>query len=997
MRRPIPISILFALFGFFLLTSVRAQNVPDNVTGTAANTALDSSANYSSGLPGTSNDVIFTSGTVYVGSFTLNSSPISIGTLNDLNTAALTINASQAITLNGGTDAAAAPGTLYNYSNPFNATSSSDLIYVAPAGSLTIGGAGGIVLNSNGNFDVAATTTGGGTGAGTKNPGLLTINSVISDALSTTFGLTKTGEGTLTLTAANTYTGSTTVAQGNLTLNFTASGAPASNIVNSSSSLVLGGYNITGGGNLTGGTDSSTGTLPTLLALGVVNTATSQTFNGLTLNSGANEIIAHGNGTGSMTLSLGAITVNNGGSVNFSNTGTGSSGVGIFTTSTANDASGILGGFAVINATSANQTSFTVPTDWAANNGSGQIVAYTGYTSLTSGSTIASSTTANYQVTSTSAFTLSTAAGTTDINTFSVNSASTSSTTVTVGGTLRFGADGGVLDAETAASTNYLDFTGGTVTAGGSTNNPGVINIQADQVVRFDDNIVDNGSGAVSIVVNGYAAQTNGADNNVTLYLTGNNTYSGGTIINSGRAEATNGSGFGTGPITIGEGGQLYDSKSNYTLSNTINIIGGAGGSGTVLFNRPAAIRANGRTLTLSGTINLLGDASVDGTLIFTGQITGNGAFQVGTTSNSASPSPSVTLNNATANPNNYTGNTIITEGTLTLGASNQLPDAVSNVNDVGNLILNSSQSAATLNLNGFSDTINGLSSSGSTVNTSVVTNSASGASVLTLGANNATATYNGMITDGGSGKTLSITKIGTGTQTFGGTSSYSGVTTVSSGQLIIGTTAAATSLPNTSSVMVSNSGSLLFGNNSSINTSAAVNVNGGGTIGFTSGSTAISATAGSLTLQSGTAIVDFGSGSKNNTLTFTSLANLSSTATLDVFDWGNTSGNTYGIGGNSATDSASNTLQDHLVLSAGIGTESVALGDIYFYSGNTTSSGFLGTGYELSFGGGVPEEIVPTAPEPSTLFAGVCLVGLLAFSNRRILNDASIFGVLKR
>ena len=60
--------------------------------------------------------------------------------------------------------------------------------------------------------------------------------------------------GNVTLTQANTYTGATTLSAGTLVLDFSAAGAPASNIINSGNSLVLGG----GGINLKGAGGSAT-------------------------------------------------------------------------------------------------------------------------------------------------------------------------------------------------------------------------------------------------------------------------------------------------------------------------------------------------------------------------------------------------------------------------------------------------------------------------------------------------------------------------------------------------------------------------------------------------------------------------------------------------------------------------------------------------------------------------------------------------------------------
>ncbi len=114
---------------------------------------------------------------------------------------------------------------------------------------------------------------------------------------------------------------------------------------------------------------------------------------------------------------------------------------------------------------------------------------------------------------------------------------------------------------------------------------------------------------------------------------------------------------------------------------------------------------------------------------------------------------------------NTYTGATIITAGTIQLGVANAVPSA-SNVTDNG-----------TLNLNSFSDIINGLSGSG-------IVDGSSGTPTLTIGANNSGGTFSGIIKN--TTGTLSLIKTGVGTQTLSGTNTYSGSTTLSNGTLLV-------------------------------------------------------------------------------------------------------------------------------------------------------------------------------------------------------------------
>jgi autotransporter-associated beta strand protein len=118
---------------------------------------------------------------------------------------------------------------------------------------------------------------------------------------------------------------------------------------------------------------------------------------------------------------------------------------------------------------------------------------------------------------------------------------------------------------------------------------------------------------------------------------------------------------------------------------------------------------------------------------------------------------------------NTYTGDTAISTGTLRLGASNVIPDGT----EKGSVAVTS-----TLDLNTFSETLNGLSGVG-TVDTL-----AGGTPTLTLGGGDATSTFNGTIIN--TAGTLSLVKIGNGTLTLTGANGYGGLTTISGGTLAL-------------------------------------------------------------------------------------------------------------------------------------------------------------------------------------------------------------------
>ncbi len=99
-------------------------------------------------------------------------------------------------------------------------------------------------------------------------------------------------------------------------------------------------------------------------------------------------------------------------------------------------------------------------------------------------------------------------------------------------------------------------------------------------------------------------------------------------------------------------------------------------------------------------------------------------------------------------------------------GAANVIPGGSS----AGNVIDN-----GTLKLNGFSQSINGLSGAGTV-------DGVSGTPTLTVGSRDATSSFTGIIKN--TAGTLALTKVGTGTETLSGANTYSGLTTVTAGRL---------------------------------------------------------------------------------------------------------------------------------------------------------------------------------------------------------------------
>jgi autotransporter-associated beta strand protein len=209
-------------------------------------------------------------------------------------------------------------------------------------------------------------------------------------------------------------------------------------------------------------------------------------------------------------------------------------------------------------------------------------------------------------------------------------------------------------------------------------------------------------------------------------------------------------------------------------------------GSGALNFTNTGSMGFNGQ----GGDRNLLLTGTNSGVNIIAAAI---GDFG-GATSVSIDGSATWLLTGA----NTYTGATTVSAGVLQIGGSN-LDSAI---------ILGPH---ATLELNGLNARIGSLAGSG------ILQNNSTTAAALTMGGNNTSTTFSGVIQDGGAGA-LSMVKAGLGTFTLTGTNTYTGTTTISAGVLQVGSggttgTLGSGAVINNSSLVINRSDALSIAN----------------------------------------------------------------------------------------------------------------------------------------------------------------------------------------
>ncbi|HSV14022.1 MAG TPA: autotransporter-associated beta strand repeat-containing protein, partial [Tepidisphaeraceae bacterium] len=432
-----------------------------------------------------------------------------------------------------------------------------------------------------------------GTGAGTPTISVFDRTATITTILAGTQGLAKNGGGTLVLAAANTLTGGVSSSGGLLKLDFSQATSPTTNIIPASNAFTLNGG--------------------TLQISGKASTTNSQAFAGTTLSGGGGLITMSPATTNPLLLNLGAITRSPGAALNVTLSGTSSATNGV-ASSTANNSTGIIGGYATVGgATNAG--------DWAANNGA-NVVAYTAYN--TAFPTTGGDSSINYSTTAGSTLT-------SDVIANSLKVISGANTYALGGNNLTFsGAAGGLLYADSSASS----FTGTGVLGAGSGN---------EFIVQ------DWGAGALTIgtpIIGTSVGETGRLTKagTGTIVLTAANTYTGGTMLVGGQITVSNNAALGTGSIEINPNGVVGTGNgcklllsSGVTIANNIIMDRATAGSGT-----NGTIDGSAGATGISGNITINGIANPGGTFIgpttagtfltITGSITNNLAADNGGT-----------------------------------------------------------------------------------------------------------------------------------------------------------------------------------------------------------------------------------------------------------------------------------------------------------------------------------------------------------------------------
>ncbi len=826
---------------------------------------------------------------------------------------ALAVNAAGTVALSGSNGYTGGTTLTAGTVQILSATGLGDASGAATISAATLELLGGNLVNSTRNFFVGASTSTIQVDAGST----YTIGGTIADAgVSATGTLNLNGSGTLVLASGNSYSNGTNINGGTLVV------ANASG-----SALGAGPVTVAGGATLAGG--GSTGAITGLvtvnsggtIAAGSAASSVLSLAGGLTLNDGSLMSLNIGGGkfslggTSTLTLNTGNETISVSGSIT-------SAGTYVL----LNGASAITGGGTLsLNTTNLVATGFNVALQTSTSSGEIDLIV--------SGTATASG-----------------------LLTWNASQSATWDTT-----SLNF-TDSGTLAAASFSNGNAVSFTGVgaglvTVSNGGAAVQPSAITVSGGSAYTFSGDPI---GGSASLTMN--STSTLALFNN-------NNSYSGGTAINSGTVLINSATSLGTGGVTLGgavlETTTGINSTRAFTLtsatssiqvdSGTYSLGGSITGSGTLNATGPGTLALFGNNTYSGGTAINSGTVQINSAnSLGSGGVTLGGAVLEATatiTSNRALTLTSATSTIRVDSGAVYTLSTVSSitgSGTLNATGPGTLALFGNNTYSGGTNI-----SGGTLQIN----TANSLGSGGATLGAAILEATATITSNRALTLTSATSTIR---VDSGALYTLStsssitgsgaLNATGPGTLALFGNNTYSGGTNISGGTLQIntanslgsgGATLSAAVLEATATITSNRAFTLSGASTFQVDSAAVYSVSGtitgsgaltasgpgtlalSGTNGYSGGTTI----AGTVLAQNATALgigaVTVNGGGVLNLATFTgNVLTISGALTLNT---GATVGMTIGQG--------TINLNSH-VLSLASGTETISL------AGTITSSG---------------------------------------------------------
>ena len=902
----------FGLFNGAAGANNRAVNIGGgggafDVTGannlTVAGVVTNLAANQFGPLIKTGTGTLTLSGTnTYSGATIIRGGILSTGLLANGGTASgigNSNNTAPALVLDGGT--LQYTGGTVSSDRTFTLTNNGGTLDSAGSGALTLSNSNPGAYTGTGARTLTLTNSGG------TNTAANVLATQIINGTGGATGVTKTGTGTWTLTNANnTYTGATTVGAGTLAL---ANVNSANSLANSGtisvgqtagSNAVLDVTGLSGGGITLGN--------QTLAGTGTVN-------GGVTAGAGAAISPGTGSvGTGTVgTLGVGSLTLNSGATLNYdfgASVNDLINDAGLLTLSASAPAGSI--GFNLFQAGSTNK--FTTA-------GTYNLIAAPSETGPTSDLAVLNPATGlTYSFAYNTGFLQLTIAGNASVTStwnvdasgnYSVPGNWTNGVPNSVGATAVFGpvitaprtvtldisptvgeVDFNNTNAYTIApgGANVLTLNNGVGTNAAIQDFAGSHTISAPIVMTLGTN-VNVATAGTTLTLSGAVSNTGAAGTGTitktgagTLALTGLNTYADGTTISNGTiqinsanslgalAGTANLNSTGTGTTATLEALNSITSGRNFTLAGTANTVlvdpgatyemdgliadGASAGSLTKTGTGTLALGNNdtytGGTTVSAGTLQL-GAGGTSGSVA--GAITDNAALTLNRTDDYAlgnvisgtgtltqAGHDNVTLTGA----NTFTGNTAVGAGTLTLGNALALQNSTLNYNNQGGTLSFGTLTAATLA---------GLTGAQNLA----LTNTTPAAVTLTLGNNSVSSTYTGTLSGAGG-----VTKNGTGTTTLGsgaaGGATYTGLTEVNQGTLVIGGVTNSTGTFDVSAI--SGTSGLTFADSAVVNSAGAFNVSsnqGGAAANFPGNSTILVRDNANVTFGS----FSFGNGSR--------------------------------------------------------------------------------------------------------------------------------------